>query len=210
LLDLRRNLHTARWLLFSTLLWVLALEGYPWIIATLSSPSETAAFGVALAIANALNVLIAGLHNYIGPTIAHVHHDHGRETLRREVYRFVGFSAVIVALPCLAIGLFRDGLIVLLYGDRYVESAAILVLLLIGLLANALSFPLTRLFFAFQRGDLDLWINGASLALFLPIGFVLVWLFGAFGAGLAVLLTQASAFLMRLWMSFRILRLAAS
>jgi O-antigen/teichoic acid export membrane protein len=206
LLDLRHNLEMAKWLLLSGLLWMLALEAYPWVIMTLQGPAETAYYGVAIAIANALNALIAGLHNYIGPNVAHSQIEEQPEAFRRTIVRMLLLTLALVASPCVLIALFHESVILRLYGAPYMASGPILVALLLGLVGNALSFPLTRVFFALGRGDLDFWINTAALALLLPLGSLLVWWFGALGGGIGVLLTQSMAFLARLVVSLRMLR----
>jgi O-antigen/teichoic acid export membrane protein len=122
-----------------------------------------------------------------------------------QMLRIGGYATILLSIASLLywlfIGIFAEPTMVVLYGSRYTEYAAILWAL--GLLPVAATWVLTSgmLLRAMERPDLVLRAHAVTATLSLTIGLISIWMFGLRGAVATMLLaTMLNA--AWLWFSF--------
>lgn len=182
-----------KWIVASALVWSLSMNFYPWFIDYFHGTGEAGVWAAAFTLVSLGNVLIMGIHNYLGPRIAAVYAQQGAAALRRYVIE----AALFLAVPLAAIGLFLHfagpWLLALIFGAAFVEASGILLWLSLNLSALGLGFVFSRGLFAIERADLDFRVNFAPLLVLFAAGVPLVRSHGIEGAAWALCLSSGLA-----------------
>ncbi len=189
--DLRRNWMVGKWVFGSGLLWTASTNIYPWLLASFHGTAAAGVFAACLGVVSASNPILLGVQNLVGPRVAHEYAAHGPAALRRLVLRISVALAVPVSLITVALMVWGDRLIGLLYGHRYAGNSTVVKLLALNLLVTALAFAYSRALFAVERADLDFVLNVATVVIMATAGAWLVRAWGPSGAALGLLLANA-------------------
>ncbi len=189
--DLRGNWMVGKWVFGSGLLWTASTNIYPWLLASFHGMAAAGVFAACLGVVSASNPILLGVQNLVGPRVAHEYAAHGLAALRRLVLRISVALAVPVSVITVALMVWGDRLIGLLYGHRYAGNSIVVKLLALNLLITALSFAYSRALFAVERADLDFVLNGATVVIMATAGVWLVRAWGPLGAASGLLLANA-------------------
>ena len=195
--DGRRNWLVGKWVFLSGLLWTGSTNIYPWLLASFHGTAAAGVFAACLGVVSASNPLLLGVQNLVGPRVAHEYAAHGPAALRRLVLRITALLAVPVTVVTVALMVWGDRLIGLLYGHRYAGNAAVVKLLALNLLVTALAFAYSRALFAVERADLDFGLNVATVVIMATAGVWLVRLHGPLGAACGLLVANVVTSLAR-------------
>jgi O-antigen/teichoic acid export membrane protein len=187
LADLKRNWAFGKWVFASGLLSTASTNIYPWLIAFFHGTAAAGVFAACLGVVSASNPVLLGVQNLVGPTVAHEFAAKGPAALRRLVLKISAMLAVPVSLLALALILWGDRFIALLYGHRYAGNGLVVSILALNVLVIAVGFSFSRALFAIERADLDFWLNVAAVLIMSTIGLWLVRTYGPLGAAFGLL-----------------------
>jgi O-antigen/teichoic acid export membrane protein len=185
--DLKKNWILGKWVFASGLIWTIAVNLYPWLLAAFHGVASTGIWAACLGVISIGNPALLGIQNFVGPKISHVYAAEGGKALRRLVLRITAIIAVPISLLCLALCIWGGRLMTVLYGRQYTGNSMIVAILAINLLVGSLVFSFSRALFAVDRARADFLINLIALLIMLTLGLWLVRAYGPLGAALGLL-----------------------
>lgn len=191
--DFRRNWSFGKWVFLSGLVWAIAMNLYPWLLAAFR---DTASAGVWTACLGAVaigNPAVLGAQNFLGPKIAHVYAERGGSPLRRFVLRASVYFSIPMLLFALAMTFFGDRLTSLLYGLKYAGNGLAVTILAFNLAVSVVMFSFSRCLFVINRAGVDFLVNLVALFIMLTLGLWLVRSYGVAGAAFGLLIANTTA-----------------
>ena len=195
--DLSLAWSSGKWLFASGLAWSVSMNLYAWIIAGFHGAASVGAWGVAVGTVTLLNPLILGLQNYVGPRIMHAYKEDSLRPLARAVAGSSAIYSGILTAFGVAMFVFGDVLVTLLYGAKYAGCGAIVAVLSVNLIFVAAGFCVSRGLFAMERASLDFRVNVIALVAMIVAGVALAKTYGPLGAAWGQAATSAIAALVR-------------
>ena len=187
LADLKRNWVLGKWVLASGLVWTIAMNLYPWILAAFHGVASTGVWAACLGVVSIANPALKGIQNLVGPKIAHVHATKGPKALHRLVLKITTLIAIPISLYCLAMFIWGNRLLTLLYGRQYAGNGLVVAILALNLLIGALAFSFSPALFAVDRAHVDFLINFTALFIMATLGLWMVHTYGVLGAAIGLL-----------------------
>ena len=185
--DFKKNWLLGKWVFASGLVVAVTMNLYPWFIAYFHGTASAGVWAACLGVVSVGNPALLGIQNLVGPKIAHSYAAAGPKAFRRLVLKITAAVAVAMSLLCLALIIWGDRLIALLYGHDYAGNAVVVTILALNTLVIATAFPITRALYAIGRADLDFLGNLAGVFIMLSAGLWLVRVIGMPGAALGLL-----------------------
>ncbi len=191
--DLKRNWSFGKWVFASGLLWALGMNLYPWILTFFHGTASTGVWAACIGVVAIVNPILVGMHNFLGPKVAHAYAQGGAITLRRFVFK-AGVALLLMITPFTAIlFLFGGSLIAILYGDKYAGNGLAVSILALNLLVSAVRFPIARALFALERADVDFYANFIALLVLFTVGLWLTKAFGPLGVAFSLLVSNTAS-----------------
>jgi O-antigen/teichoic acid export membrane protein len=191
--DARRHWSVGRWVFASGILWAVAAQLYPWLLAALRGAADAGAWGASMGICAALNVPFLAGQNVLGPRIARARPAHDARAFCVLVLRLSAAFAALLLVAALPLLLFGGRFLGLLYGRTYTSYGSAVAVLAVGMAFLAAGFGVSRGLFCLDRADLDFLVNLAPFAVLLLLGPVLVRSHGVLGAAFTALVAYALA-----------------
>ena len=185
--DLKKNWVFGKWVFASGLVWAVSMNLYPWFLAAFRGTASTGVWAACLGVVSVGNPAVLGIHNLVGPKIAHEYAAAGSKALRRLVLKVTAAISLPVSLLCLALIVWGGRLMALLYGRQYAGNSRVVAILALSVLISAPAFCFSRALYATERADLDFLVNFAALFVMVTMGFWLVRTFGPLGAAFGLL-----------------------
>lgn len=208
LADLKKNWILGKWVFASGLVWTVAVNLYPWLLAAFHGVASTGVWAACLGVVSIANPALLGIQNLVGPKISHVYAEEGPKALRQLVLRITAIIAAPLSLLCFAMCLWGGRLTTMLYGHRYAGNNLIVAILAVNLLAGSLAFSFSRGLFAVDRARVDFLINFSALVIMATLGLWLVRSYGPLGAAFGLLGATVASSAIRaisfLWLSTNI------
>jgi O-antigen/teichoic acid export membrane protein len=195
--DLKKNWALGKWVFASGLVWTVAVNLYPWLLAAFHGVASTGIWAACLGVVSIGNPALLGIQNLVGPKISHVYAAKGPKALRRVVLKITAIIAVPVSLLSLVLCIWGGRLAGLLYGRQYTGNNLVVAILALNLLVGALAFSFSRGLFAVDRARVDFLINFAALFVMVTLGLWLVYAYGPLGAALGLLGATSASSAMR-------------
>lgn len=180
-------------------LWFAFGRVQTFVLAVLVGPVGVALYAVASRLPEGLQRLFLSYDAIYHPTLVSHFERHDRGAAEGIIGRSLSlFNFVTISLVWTGV-LFGKDLIVLFFGDRYVDAATAFVVILIGLSlsssANLLGYALT----AYGRPEKSLIVNCLRAVISLTAGILLIHRFGFVGAAYATVLSIAASMPVALW-----------
>lgn len=188
--DLRRTWPLSRWMFISGLLWSAGIHTYPWLVGSMRSAAEAGVWTACFGIAALANPLLMGISNVLGPAVAHAHAQRSAVDFRRYVVRAAAAFALLM-LPFVLVAGFGGEWILKLYGGQYAGYGAIVGLIAIAMLTQAIGFTAARGLFALGHAEQDMIGNIVTIALLVG-GLWLIHRYGLPGAALSLIVSTTA------------------
>ena len=204
--DLVQNWTFGKWVFASGLLWTLSMELYPWILAAFHGTASTGVWAACFEITAIGNPLLLGMHNFLGPKIAHSYAEGGAMGLRRFVLKASAIFLLMITPICVLLLVFGGSLVVIIYGDKYAGNGLVVSLLALNLMVSTVAFSFSRALFAMERADVDFAICFVALFVLLTLGLWLVKAFGPLGAACGLLAGNTASSAVRYLLFSRMVR----
>lgn len=183
--DFLHGFRTGKWVLIDVFAYMAASQAYPWLVLYFSDARQVAVFGVCAAFAGLPGPFARGAGAYIQPRMVHGYKDGNIASLSR----LLGLSFRVMCIPYFAwllIGsAFANELIGLIYGRSYSGYAVLATLLLIRVVIEGVSSPLSQALQTLERADVATLGLVIAAILTLALGSLLIMQLGLEGAGIA-------------------------
>ena len=191
-----------RWLLAWQATSVVQAYFTNWLLAWLLGVQATGVYAACMTVAQFSNPLILGIANALAPGAANAYNNTGVMELRRVIYRTTLVLGAAMGLFCLAVFLFSEEIIDLLYhGPQFAGHGRTATLLTVAMLAFALGVPATSGLMAVKRADVNFKIALVALGLTLVFVPLLVRTGGLEGAACGILAANVVGLVGR-WIAF--------
>lgn len=187
LADFKKNCMLGKWVFASGLVWSVAMNLYPWLLAAFHGVASTGVWAACLGVISIGNPMLKGIQNLVGPKIAHLYASKGPRALHRMVLKITALIAIPIALLCGALVIWGGALLTFLYGKQYAGNSLVVAILALNLLVGAVTISFSPALFAVNRARVDFIANLAALFIITALGICLVWTFGPIGAALGLL-----------------------
>lgn len=181
-------LRFGRWLWLASMLGVLALQLDILLLNRLSVAATVGSYGLALNLANKVDVVNRSLYTVLLPTASALK---GRGDYARYIRRGLLRSALICLLLLPLVPLAQP-FILFFYGQPYAPAVPLFRLLLVAVALDVFSMPLLLLAFPLNRPRWLAAVDGLRLIALLAAAFLLIPSYGATGAGLARIVARAA------------------
>ena len=185
--DLQQNWRLARWLFGSTVGRAGSSQMYPWILTAFHGAAATGVLAACRGIVFSANPFFLGLHNFLGPRFAHEYHENGSDSLFRATVRAVLVITAVMGVFCLAMLLFGDAILSIVYGEKYAGYGVVVAVLALAQLVSAVNAPLTSSLMAMERTDVEFKCSLAAVVVISTIGIWLVRGYGPLGVAFGLL-----------------------
>lgn len=188
-----RNWRFGRWILASET--SLLARGYaiPWVVATLLGTAATGHFAAYLTLILFANPLLNGISNILAPDLALAHAREGQSEVRRLVRKVTIVLAAIMVLLCIAVGVFGELAVSVLFGPEFTGHALCAVVLAVGVFGESFGMPSYNGLWAVGRADWCCRASVIGLVVSLSTAVFLIPFIGLAGAAAGMCLGKWSA-----------------
>jgi O-antigen/teichoic acid export membrane protein len=195
--DFKRNWAFGRWVFASGLVYTASANLYAWFLALFHGTAAAAVFAACSGVVSASNPALLGIQNFLGPKTAHEFVNGGLPALRRFVLRISALVALPAGILTVALIVWGDQFVAMLYGHRYSGNGAIVAVLALNLFVSATGFSFSRALLAMERANVDFVLNLVSLIIMLTLGLWLVKAHSALGAAIALVCSNFATSLVK-------------
>jgi len=164
---------------------VLALYLDQALVVGLLSPAAMGIYAVALSLSRIINAVHAAAATLTFPAVVGYSNVALTSAIARAA-RLAAIAAAVIGIGVVAVG---PTLVGLLYGSAYVSAGALLPLLVLQVIVSGVVYVLLQGLLAAGRPGLATMTQFVGLALGVPLFLVLVPMWGALGAAMALLLS---------------------
>lgn len=188
-LEIARELASfGKWIVLSLLASVIALQGDLLVLSRLSGPEVVGVYSVALTLAMRLDLVNQSLYMVMMPRASRLQ---GRDQMRRYVRSVIAISGIL-ACGLGVVALLAQPLIVLMYGERYAESARLFLVLLLAVLLELVTGSVFLVAFPLNKPRTLAVADWLRVTVLLGCSWLLVPSLGGVGAAIARLLSRAT------------------
>jgi O-antigen/teichoic acid export membrane protein len=200
--DFRRCWLLGKWLFLTTVASQFGPEIYPWLLAFFYGTGDTGVLAACMGIIMLANPFVLGMANYFHPLCSHAFAQGGVEPLRRQVNRGMLLFLVVLGTFCVAMLMWGDQLVTLVYGNKYSDTRLLLSLLALSQLASTLTFPINSGLLALKLPEVGFKSSLLAIGITVTAGVGLVKTLGPVGVGIGLLLGNAASSAFR-WIAFK-------
>jgi O-antigen/teichoic acid export membrane protein len=199
---MRQNWSLGKWLFA----WqaTAAVQAYfiHWLLAWMLGTSATGVYAACMTMVLFSNPLILGISNALAPKAAHALNNGGVVELRQVIFHTTALVGTVMAMFCLILILFGEGLMDLLYhGQQYAGHGHTVTVLALAMLATALGMPAVNGLMAVERTKTVFTIAIVSLGVSVLSVPILILRWGLVGAAYGFLAGNVVGTVTR-WMIF--------
>ena len=195
--DLRHNFNLAKWVFASECgASLLTLSG-PWLAAAMLGTREAGVYAACLTLAQAVNPVLFGAYNVLGPRAAQAFAVGGMQEVRRVVVTVMILVAAALCAWCLLLAAYGATIISALYGDHYPETTATIAMLAAVVMVRSLGIVAVHGLQTVERPQFGLWANLAALAVLLAAAPLWIPQWGVLGAAGSIFAANATGFVIR-------------
>ena len=182
------NWHFGKWLLGGNLAFWTSGQVYPLLAAGFINVTATGALRAIQTLMGPTNVLMSALDPLFGPKAAEKYASGGDPALRLFVRRIQGLMAITVGGYCVAVAIFAEPILRLVYGQQYSRYRWLLVLTALVYAFGAVRAPLTIAVKAMGKTRAIFLTYLASTLANLTLGVAAVHAYGLAGVGFGLVL----------------------
>jgi len=200
LADWRVNWTLGKWGLASQLVGTSTPFLIPWWLALLHGESATGVMAACTTLVGLANMFVIGLANFLSPKAAQAFADSGAPGLKHVLRKASLVFGVTLGAFFLATLVAGESLLTFVYGPQYAGTGAIISLLALGMLVNALGITAGNGLWAMERARANFVADTSLLTVTALGGAVLIAPFGVPGAAAAMLLGTVAGTVIR-WLT---------
>jgi len=206
--DWRHNWAFGKWALASQLIGCAAPYLMPWVLVLACGEAETGVLAACAALVGLSSMFVTGVANYLTPKAAGSFARGGVAELRRVLWKTAALFVVVLGGFCLMVFVAGDLLAVLVFGDKYLGTGAVMTVLALASLIGALGLTAGNGLWAMDRPSANFAADVWSLGVTLVVVFWLVGPLGVLGVAIAELAGMAAGTVIRCLTLFRLMESA--
>ena len=191
--DFGRNWGFSKWLVACNMVYLGSNMAYPWLLVYYHGKEANGVLGACTLALVLANPFMLGMHNFLGPKIAHALAEGGVARLQQVTWRATVFFAVTMGSFCLAMAVGGGWLVALVYSKEYAGNGLLVAVLALGQLPVALTLPTNSALSALERSDKHFRSLMVSLAVTAAIGIWLVKAYGPLGVAWGLVATHLAS-----------------
>lgn len=172
------------------------------------SHSSVALYNAAIRIMNFVEIPTYSISNVVYPKIAERVNTSGKEAARWLYEKSVAYIIAIILPIILVIALFPGFILLLTASKNYVEASSVLRLIVLGAVLFPFNVQVGTAFEVIGKPHVSFGINFTSSMVNLVMNLLLIYKFGIMGAAWAVVITNASVFIVSQWLLRRELKVS--
>lgn len=194
--DLHLNWAFGWWVFGGNLLHLTSVQLYPWFLTFSHGTAAAGVFAACWSVTALVNPLLIGIGNFLGPRTAHAH-GNGISDLCQVVHKATIFLVVATGIFFVALHIFGDKLVVLIYGSKYAGDGGVVSIFALSIVASSVSLPASYGLWAMERPEVNFKVNIIALGTALTLGLWFVNMFGVVGVGYGLLVGNTIASMVR-------------
>jgi len=187
--DFAKNWSYGKWLFAGSIVYMVSVQLYPWILVSFYGPAAVATLAACLGLVTLVNPLTLGISNFIGPKMAHAYIQ-GIEELGQVVIKTTIFIVAVFGIVSMVIIFYGDQFIVLIYSPKYAGNGLIVLLLAISKFIIAAATPFGYALRTMERTDVTFKCGLIQLVITVSLGLGLVKMYGPLGVAYSYLLNS--------------------
>lgn len=187
---LRENWLFGKWLLGGNLAFWTSGQLYPIVAAALVSVSATGLMRAAQTILGPTTVVVTALDSLFSPRAARSYARGGLEELRTSLARMETLVTIAIGTYCLVVAVFAKPIFGLVYGPEYARQSWMLTVVALATLLASLRLPVRIGLKAIRQTNAIFHSYGASSAVNLTLGVLIVQRYGTIGLGVGLMLNS--------------------
>lgn len=187
--ETRHHWSFGRWVCAGQMSDLAVTHGIAWLIAGMAGTAATGIFAACNSIVMVVNPLLLGIGSILLPRTAQANHQHGRDEVRRIIWKATMILAISVGMLSLAVALHGEYLIGAFYSLESLDGVQEIVLLLaLAKFVGATSFAIDNGLMVVNRPDVNLAASIVSLGVTFFLAILLTSSFGLIGMAIGVLI----------------------
>ncbi len=203
--DWRQNWSFARWSLRSYLVGSTMPYVLPWLLNSIAGTAATGIYGACATLVGVCSIFVSGVSNLLSPLAAQAFVHGGKRELIPLLVRAGSFLAIVLGSVSLAMVLFGQWLAVAVFGERFLDSGAVLGMLAISASINSLGMTVGIGLCAIDNPRANFLADVTCAAATLLAAALLIPAAGVFGAAVATLLGVVAGVIARVLIFWRVL-----
>ncbi len=185
--EMRRSMKLGGWDLGGQMTNWVNRFGLLWVLAAALDPKATGVFAACMTVVTLSNPFVLGLANMVGPQSARAVASGGHAELWPVAVRSTMFIGTGMALFCIAVALFGDAALVLLYGREFAGNGLVVTVLALAILAWAVGVSAAHGLKALERPDVNFRAGLLGVVITVPLALTLVGSAGVLGVAFGAL-----------------------
>ena len=202
--------QTGRAMIFVAGFQVILAQSDTVMIGTIVGNKETGLYAIAHRIASLLVFVLVAFNSALSPLVADLYTQQKRRELQKIVNKGVNFVFLLTLIPALTL-IFGNQIILSLFGQEFLASRSILLVLIVGQIINASAGPVSLLLNMTGHHDDTVKILGVTALTNIILNAALIPQYGAIGAAVATSFSTILwniAMLILVWQRLRIISVA--
>lgn len=183
-LQSREWLQTGRAMIFVAGFQVVLAQSDTVMIGTLVGDRETGLYAIANRLSSLLIFVLVAFNSALSPLVADLYTQRKRRELQKIVNKGVNLVFLLTLIPALVL-IFGNQLILSLFGQEFLASRPILLVLIIGQITNASAGPVSLLLNMTGHHDDTVKVMGVTALNNIVLNGILIPQYGAIGAAAA-------------------------
>ncbi|MEX0819617.1 MAG: hypothetical protein WD070_08480 [Pirellulaceae bacterium] len=181
----RENWSFGRWALASHVVGGAGAYVLPWMLAIVHDQAATGTYAGCGKLSALAATFVAGVAHFLCPKAVAAYTEHGTVGLKRVLFTTGLVFVVTVGGFCVFVGLTGDFILVTLFGDDFVGTGPVALVLSVAVLANSLAVLGGNGLWAINRPEANLISDVAAVTLTLLTAALLVQSHGVMGIAIA-------------------------
>ena len=188
--QVRSHVRYGRWLSLESIVYLLSTQLYMYLIALLVDVKSAGAFAAAQTLINAVNVVWMGITSFSTSTARGILLQQGAEAWRRWLLAAGVWVVGLVALIVMAISLFAQQLMSLLFTAAYAQYAYVVPILAVASILTVINALLSVAFRTIEMPQMGFRGKALSAVVTMLVALPLIRDFGVAGAAFGMIVTQ--------------------
>lgn len=196
-IDAVRNWKFGRWALATHLAGTSTPYIMPWILFSMHGEAATGTLAACSVIVGVANIMLAGMSDFLAPRAAAAFARSGKKGLMTVLRKMLVLISIAIGSVCaVAFGL-GELVIAVLYDGRFPDAGALVGLLTLSVLANALGALAGNGLWAIDRPRANFVADITTLIVAIGGAMLLVQPYAAYGAAMATLFASSAGAIVR-------------
>ena len=195
--ETKRSWSFGKWIFGGQVSVALVAVVLNWWLAGTKGTDATGIYGACMTLILLANPFVIGLQNMLSPNVAKAMHEGGRGQVRKMVLQSSAVLGVVMAVYLIAIGLWGDEMVQLIYRGKYAGNQTPILFLGMGAFCLALGVSANHGLRAIERPEINFYAAGCGLIVATIVAILLIPGQGVLGATISYFSAMAVTAIVR-------------